>query len=230
VFKTPFHLHDVRHFRPETTEEELNNLHELIRLPRGLYELDNPIGITHPGKRYFISHKFLDSEALQKFLFGTITQSICNSIMGEGYLFLEQFVVKGPQVGMKFGWHQDSGYIPYSHDPYITLWCALDDMSEANGTIYAIPFSTHPTYNSFLPHQKESGSNDMVCFGGEVGVDKGVPMNIPAGSIVVFSSLTPHCSGANTTDKIRRAYIAQFSHHPIIAPELGTPRHFAEKV
>lgn len=50
--KTPFRLQDVQHFRPSTTEEELNSLHELIRLPRGLYELDNPIGITHPGKRY----------------------------------------------------------------------------------------------------------------------------------------------------------------------------------
>ena len=57
-------------------------------------------------ERYFISHKFLESENLQKFLFGPIAQSICHSVMGEAYLFLEQFVVKGPQVGMKFGWHQ----------------------------------------------------------------------------------------------------------------------------
>ena len=32
-----------------------------------------------------------------------------------------------------------------------------------------------------------------------------------AGDAVVFSSLTPHATGHNTTDEIRRAYIVQFA-------------------
>jgi len=234
-YKIPFRLEDVQLVRAKTTESELRDLPGIRALPRDLYELDNSIGISHPGKRYFISFKFLESDPLHKFLFGDITRSICNSVMGEGFLFLEQFVVKGPEVGMKFGWHQDSGYIPYEHDPYVTCWCALDDMSEENGTIYVQSFSKNPSYNTFLTHQKETGSNDMVCFGNEVPLESGIPMKVPAGSIVVFSSLTPHASGFNKSSKMRRAYIVQYSHHPINAraaeiPELGGPRHFAEKV
>ena len=32
-----------------------------------------------------------------------------------------------------------------------------------------------------------------------------------AGSIVVFSSLTPHCTGPNTTAAVRKAYIIQYA-------------------
>jgi ectoine hydroxylase-related dioxygenase (phytanoyl-CoA dioxygenase family) len=33
----------------------------------------------------------------------------------------------------------------------------------------------------------------------------------PAGSIVVFSSLTPHSTGPNRTHDVRKAYIVQFA-------------------
>ena len=38
-------------------------------------------------------------------------------------------------------------------------------------------------------------------------------MAVPAraGSVVVFSSLTPHCTGANRTDDVRKAYIVQYA-------------------
>ena len=48
--------------------------------------------------------------------------------------FNEQYVVKAADSGMKYGWHQDSGFIPYAHRPYLTCWVALDDVTEANGT------------------------------------------------------------------------------------------------
>ena len=34
---------------------------------------------------------------------------------------------------------------------------------------------------------------------------------MPAGGAVVFSSLTPHLTGPNTTDAVRKAYILQYA-------------------
>ena len=34
---------------------------------------------------------------------------------------------------------------------------------------------------------------------------------MPAGGAVVFSSLTPHLTGPNTTDAVRKAYIVQYA-------------------
>ena len=44
---------------------------------------------------------------------------------------------------------------------------------------------------------------------------------ISAGSMVIFSSLTPHCSGSNKTNKIRKAYLCQYSQMPIVNPFNG---------
>ena len=46
------------------------------------------------------------------------------------------------------------------------------------------------------------------CFDDPPGA---VPVPVRAGSIVVFSSLTPHTTGVNVTDDLRIAYIVQFA-------------------
>jgi ectoine hydroxylase-related dioxygenase (phytanoyl-CoA dioxygenase family) len=48
--------------------------------------------------------------------------------------------VKAAEQGMPFSWHQDSGFIDHRHRPYLTCWIALDDMTEANGTVYLLPY------------------------------------------------------------------------------------------
>jgi hypothetical protein len=54
----------------------------------------------------------------------------------------------------------------------------------------------------------------------------------PAGSIVVFSSLTPHKTGPNLTNDVRKAYIVQFAPEGAVAWRAGsegpTPQRDAE--
>lgn len=176
------------------------------------------IGINHRGKRYFISNRYRDGQELWKFLFGPLMRSITTAFLGDDvFLFLEQWVVKGPQQGMKFAWHQDSGYVEHvdpgnSHKPYITCWCALDDVNHANGTISVLPHDVANTRNRVLNHERESGTNDLI---GYAGSEEGVEISAPAGTIAVFSSTSLHRSSANTTDRWRRAYLAQYSAEPV---------------
>ena len=55
-------------------------------------------------------------------------------------------------------------------------------------------------------------------------------MVFEAGTIVAFSSLTLHRSGANVTDRPRRAYVCQYTAEPLIVPETGEPKRFAKPV
>jgi ectoine hydroxylase-related dioxygenase (phytanoyl-CoA dioxygenase family) len=152
---------------------------------------------------------------------------VCRATLGDNaFLFWEQFVVKGPERGMKFGWHQDSGYLNFPHRPYITCWCALDDVDESNGTIYVLPWSRPGAAKHRLEHTREAGSNDLVGYHGD---DPGVPVIAPAGTVAVFSSLTFHRSGANTTPRMRRAYTAHYSDSPILNPD-GTLCAFADPI
>ncbi len=176
-------------------------------------------GITHYKKRYFISNRSASSPIMTDFLFSELMASICQATLGDNaYLFNEQYVVKAADTDSKFAWHQDSGYIGHYHRAYLSCWCALDDMGIENGTIYVLPYSRDGRHSSdeLIQHIVESGSNDKVGYHGD---DPGDPAIVPAGSIAVFSSRTFHRSGANTTDRYRRSYLAQYSAEPIMSKD-----------
>src|SRR5262249_56781665 len=103
---------------------------------------------------------------LRRFVFGELMAEICRAtIGGYAYLFNDQYVVKGAESGTEFAWHQDSGYVGYPHAPYLTCWCALDDVNEANGTIYLLPSSRAGT-RDWVRHRKDEGTNDMIGYFG----------------------------------------------------------------
>jgi len=176
------------------------------------------LGINHYKKRYFISNRGNESPIISQFLFGTLMADITRATLGDTvYLFNEQYVVKAADKDTKFGWHQDSGYVGHYHKPYLSCWCALDDMSVENGTISVLSYERAGMQpDELFEHIVEEGTNDKV---GYHGADPGMPVIVPAGSIVVFSSRTFHRSGANLTQKMRRSYLAQYSKEPIMTKD-----------
>lgn len=183
------------------------------------------IGINHKGNRYFIAaYKKDRNPRITKFLFSPLMRDICRATLGpQAYLFFEQYVVKAAEQGMKFSWHQDSGFVNEPHEPYLSAWCALDDVTEENGTVYMLPYDKAGTKDK-IEHVKDPDSNDRV---GYFGDDPGVPVIAPAGSIACFSSTAFHRSGFNTTDQMRRVYLCQYSVEPILKQD-GNPWGLAE--
>ena len=181
--------------------------------------------ISHRGKRYFINNRYRLSNRLWRFIFSDLMAEVVRATLGpEAYLFHEQWVVKGAEQGMKFAWHQDSGYVKWydpstKHRPYVTCWCTLDDVSEENGTVYLLPHSRGGTKQSIMDHVQEAGTNDLV---GYTGSDPGDAVIVPAGSIVAFDSFVFHRSGPNKTERMRRIYLPQYSAAPILRPD-GKP-------
>jgi ectoine hydroxylase-related dioxygenase (phytanoyl-CoA dioxygenase family) len=181
--------------------------------------------LSHRGKRYFINNRYRLSSRLWRFIFSDLMAQVAAATVGtEAYLFHEQWVVKGAEQGMKFSWHQDSGYVKWydpatSHKPYVTCWCTLDDVSEQNGTVYLLPHSRSGTHGRIIDHTKEDGTNDLI---GYTGDDPGDAVIVPAGSIVCFDSFVFHRSGPNRTQRMRRIYLPQYSAAPILRPD-GKP-------
>jgi ectoine hydroxylase-related dioxygenase (phytanoyl-CoA dioxygenase family) len=191
---------------------------EMDRL--GVDKLD----LDHRGRRYFL-HAHGKSPAVERFLSSDLMAQIARAALGDTvYLFNEQYVVKAAEQGMRFSWHQDSGFIDYAHRPYLTCWIALDDMTEANGTVYLLPYSRAGT-RGVVKHVRDKDSNDLV---GYFGDDPGDPLIVPPGSIACFSSTLFHRSGSNTTDRMRRVYVAQYSAEPILNEDGSQPRMLAE--
>jgi hypothetical protein len=171
---------------------------------------------TERRKNHFIPKRYKECKRLDEFIFSELMAEICRATLGpDALLFYEQMVVKAADKGRTFSWHQDSGYVGFPHRPYLTCWCALEDMSVANGTVYILPFSRAGT-REVQPHVRDEDGHDLI---GYTGSDPGDPVIVPAGSIAVFSSLTFHRSGFNTTNKQRRVYVVQYSTEVLVHPD-----------
>ena len=122
---------------------------------------------------------------------------IARAALGETvYLFNEQYVVKAAERGMTFAWHQDGGFIDYLHQPYLTCWIALDDVSEANGTVYLLPYSRSGG-RDVVEHIEDEDTHDRI---GYFGDDPGDPVVVPPAASP--ASPAPCSTGAAPTPRI----------------------------
>ena len=182
------------------------------------------IHISHRGRRYHIAKQYEKVPQLKSYIFSALMADVCRATIGDtAFLFYDQYVVKAAEQGIRFSWHQDSGYLGFPHRPYVTVWAAVDDMTIENGTASILPFS-RCGIRTMVEHIRDPQTGDRV---GYFGDDPGIPAVVPAGSLVVFSSVTFHRSGANTTDRMRRAYVTQYSAEPIHAAGSAEPMHLA---
>ena len=178
--------------------------------------------ISHRNQRYHIAKQYSQVKGLDKYVFGELMAEVCRATVGpNAFLFYDQYVAKAAEIGRPFAWHQDSGYLDFRHTPYVTVWAAVDDMTEENGTVSLLPYS-EVGIRSRVEHILNGESGDKV---GYFGGAKGVQAIVPAGTLVVFSSLVFHCSSPNSTSSMRRAYVTQYSTEVILDPATDIPKH-----
>jgi ectoine hydroxylase-related dioxygenase (phytanoyl-CoA dioxygenase family) len=176
--------------------------------------------------RYFLEGRYREKQAMYDFVHSDLLRDVCTSVLGDNvYLFVEQFVVKGPG-GRELGWHQDSGYVPYPHPRWLSCWCTLDDVCEENGSLYVLPFDRLPSSEIVKHEFDEEGIDEIADFGD----DPGDPVTAPAGSVLVFPSTLPHRSVPNRTSGFRRCYLAQFSGEPIMSKDGTKVRNLADPI
>lgn len=162
------------------------------------------IFIARAGEITFTTHLVLLSPWLRAFCAGPVFQDLAHDLIGPDVrLYWDQAVYKRTEARQDFPWHQDNGYTYVEPQQYLTCWVALTDATEANGCPWVVPgLHRHGT----LQHR-------MTELGWCCLDDPANTVAVPAraGSIVVFSSLTPHRTGPNLTQAVRKSYIVQFA-------------------
>ena len=117
----------------------------------------------------------------------------------------------------EFPWHQDNGYTFVSPQQYLTCWIALTDATLDNGCPWIAP-GVHRS--GTLAHRWTPLG--FQCL--DTSPDDAQVLEVPAGSIAVFSSLTPHRTGPNMTGDIRKSYILQYAPDAaVVHPHQGAP-------
>jgi ectoine hydroxylase-related dioxygenase (phytanoyl-CoA dioxygenase family) len=160
--------------------------------------------IARAGEITFSTHLVMHSPLLRAFTSSQLFADLGADLIGPDVrLYWDQAVYKKPGTESPFPWHQDNGYAFVEPQEYLTCWVALTDATEENGCPWVVP-GLHRM--GTLAH--EYSDIGLVCLQQPAGA---VPVPASAGSIVVFSSLTPHSTGPNRSADVRKSYIVQFA-------------------
>jgi ectoine hydroxylase-related dioxygenase (phytanoyl-CoA dioxygenase family) len=169
---------------------------------------DGRASIAERGAITFTVHPVLRSEAARRFVREPTLVSLAGDLLGPDVnLYWDQAVYKKPEKPRRFPWHQDTGYTYVEPQHYLTAWVALTDATVSNGCPWVLP-GVHRA-GTLLHHWVDPIG--WQCVPAEGAIDGAVAAEVPAGGAVVFSSLTPHFTGPNTTDEVRKAYIVQYA-------------------
>ena len=169
---------------------------------------------THPDRKVFIAedgnitftvHPVTMSPRLREFCRHRVFCDLAHDLVGADVrLYWDQAVYKKPERPREFPWHQDNGYTYIEPQQYLTCWVALTDATLDNGCPWVAP-GLHKS--GTLEHWMTDAG--WQCLAQDPA--DATPVEAPAGSIVVFSSLTPHKTGPNRSASVRKSYIVQFA-------------------
>lgn len=170
--------------------------------------------IVHPST--MCSGQWLRSEAQQRCYIDIVRKLLLpnnhdHASSSQLYLVNEQFIVKPPAAcrgTTAFDYHRDAQYLPNNVADdgdddsavknYISLWTALCDCDEENGTLYVLPLNRWNDRTTPPPQQLTNDFERAII--------------VDAGSVVVLSSQVWHRSSDNLSMEIsRRAFMPQFS-------------------
>lgn len=145
------------------------------------------------------------------------TPAVAAVVAGLGFadplLVQSMSIVKPPRIGGEVSCHQDATFL-YTEPVTVTgLWFALEDATIDNGCLWAEPGGHRgPLRRRFV----RAGASDAdgtrfidldptpLPEPGEGGTL--VPLEAPAGTLVVLHGRLPHWSGPNRSDRSRNAY------------------------
>ncbi len=125
-------------------------------------------------------------------------------------------------------WHQDESHIPTRDRSLTAVWLALDDSTLDNGCLWVIPGShrrgvLYPTRDR--PDARFDGTPEAHGFPQDAG--DAVPVELPAGSALIFDGYLLHRSLPNRSARLRRAlvnhYMSAESLLPWFPPSDGEP-------
>jgi phytanoyl-CoA hydroxylase len=140
-------------------------------------------------------------------------------------IYQSMYIFKQPRIGGEVRWHQDATYFETEPITVTTLWFALERADRANGCLW-VQRGGHrtPLRERFVV---EGGIGrlepiDATPWPDEAGAE---PLEVDAGTLVVFHGLLPHYSAPNRSEVSRHAYTL----HVVDARARYSPRNWLQR-
>ncbi len=147
-------------------------------------------------------------------------------------LWQTMVIFKPPRIGGEVRWHQDASYLISEPADVTGMWIAMEDATRENGCLWVQPGQHRQALCEIYTVDWSSRSGTLRTLAPRPEAIKPVPLEVAAGSLVLFSDHMPHYSSANTSKRSRVAFTmhvadASSNWHPenwIQRPNLGAFR------
>jgi phytanoyl-CoA hydroxylase len=120
-------------------------------------------------------------------------------------LWQSQVIFKPPGIGGEVRWHQDASFFETTPQTVTTFWFALEDATRDNGCLWVQPGGHRsPLRERYVRDglRLQMQPLDATPWPSEADA---LPLEVPAGTLVVFHGLLPHGSAANRSPVSRMA-------------------------
>ncbi len=121
------------------------------------------------------------------------------------------FIFKQPGIGGEVRWHQDASFFESDPVTVTTFWFALEDATLQNGCLWTEPGGHRGPRGVLRERFVREGRKawmEQIDATPWPAADsaQAIPLEVEAGSLVVFHGLLPHYSAANRSARSRHAY------------------------
>ena len=163
-----------------------------------------------------IGHAQHDLDAVfERFTYTPALAEVAHDIGLHDPLALQSmYIFKQPGIGGEVGCHQDATFLHTEPLSVTGFWFAIEDATVHNGCLWAAPGGHRTGLRELFKRTGADpvGGADLTRFETldptplPIPPDQLVPLEVPAGTLVVLDGLLPHWSDVNRSDTSRHAY------------------------
>ena len=116
-------------------------------------------------------------------------------------------IFKQPKIGGVVRWHQDASYLITHPSSVLGVWIALEDATQDNGCLWMAPGQQNSPLRELYTVDWDSRQGHLADIDQTPwpSASESIPLEVEAGSVVVFHDHMPHRSAANTSAHSRVA-------------------------
>jgi phytanoyl-CoA hydroxylase len=116
------------------------------------------------------------------------------------------YIFKQPRIGGEVTSHTDQTFLWTEPRSVTGFWFAIEEATLENGCLWALPGGQSIPVKSRFRRDGQGGTVMEVLDDSPYPEEGLVPLEVPAGTLVVLNGTLPHRSGPNRSDRSRHAY------------------------
>ena len=155
-----------------------------------------------------IGHAMHDLDPVfHAFSHGPELDALARSVgLAQPQIWQSMYIFKQPGIGGEVGWHQDASFFDTNPVSVTTFWFALEDATQSNGCLWTqVGGHRRPLRERFVRHGDAIRMEQLDATPWP-DASSAVPLEVQAGTLVMFHGLLAHYSAPNRSPVSRHAY------------------------